>query len=265
MKRFVIVLGVAVLACGSGWPQAKKQESAAPAKKAAEGKAAPAAKAPAGAAFNRALLNPAALVAKAPAEYEAKFVTSKGEFVVKVTRALAPKGADRFYNLVKNGFYDGASFFRVAPGFVVQFGVSPHPQVSAAWREARIKDDPVAGSNKKGFVTFATGGPDTRTTQVFISLKDNSRLDGMGFSPFGEVTQGMEVVESLFSGYGDGPPFGPGPDQGKIQAEGRKYLEANFPKLDSVTKATVSAAATAATPAPPAKKSPAKKAPAKAS
>jgi len=265
MKRLAMMVTMAGLLCGSGWAQAKKQDSASPAKKAPATKAAPGAKAPAAAAaFNRALLNPAALVAKAPAEYEVKFATSKGEFVVKVTRALSPKGADRFYNLVKNGFYDGSSFFRVAPGFVVQFGVSAYPQVSEVWREARIKDDPVAASNKKGFVTFATGGADTRTTQVFISLKDNSRLDGMGFSPFGEVTQGMEVVESLYSGYGDGPPFGPGPDQGKIQAEGRKYLETNFPKLDSITRATVSAVA-AAGPAPAAKKSPAKKAPAKAS
>lgn len=224
----------------------------------------PAKKAPATGAqpFKRVLLTPANLKEQAPPEFEAKFVTTKGDFVIKVTREWSPLGADRFYNLVKSGFYDGASFFRVVPGFVVQFGISAYPEVSAPWREARINDEPVKSSNKRGFVTYAKGGPNSRTTQVFINLRDNARLDGMGFSPFGEVTQGMEIVEQLHAGYGDGPPGGNGPNQGRIQMEGRKYLEADFPSLDSIRTATIVSPAPAPPPKSPAKKSPAKKAPA---
>ncbi len=253
-KPFFAALTLAV-AGATGWAQTKTP--ATPAKKAP-------AKAAAASEFNQALLNPARLAAKAPDTYEAKFTTTKGDFVIKVTREMAPLGADRFYNLVKNGFYNGASFFRVAKGFVVQFGISSYPPVAAAWKDTRIKDDAVKGSNQKGFVSFATGGPETRTTQVFINLRDNSRHDNMGFSPFGEVTQGMEVVEQLYSDYGDGPPFGPGPDQGRIESEGTKYLTANFPKLDSIkTAVIISGAAPAA--GTPAKKAPAKKASAKSS
>lgn len=204
--------------------------------------------------FKKILLTPAALKEQAPPAYEAKFITTKGEFVIKVTREWAPGGADRFYNLVKNGFFDGATFFRVISGFMVQFGISAHPQVSAPWREARIKDDPVIGSNKKGFISFAMSGPNSRTSQVFINLVDNARLDPMGFSPFGEVTSGMEVVEKLHSGYGEGAPRGNGPEQGRIQAEGRKYLEAQFPNLDSIKSASIVRPAAA-----PAKSAPAKK------
>lgn len=186
-----------------------------------------------------ALLQPASLNQKAPDVYEVKFATTKGDFVVKVTRGWAPLGADRFYNLVRHHFYDEASFFRVLPGFVVQFGISANPQVARVWQTASIKDDRVTQSNRRGFLSFATGGPNTRTTQVFINLGDNRSLDGMGFSPFGEVIQGMEIVDQLYSGYGEGAPSGRGPNQGLIQSEGKTYLDKNFPKLDSIKTATV--------------------------
>jgi len=187
----------------------------------------------------RALLNPAALNEKAPPLYKVKFDTSKGTFVIEVHRDWAPNGADRFYNLVKNGFYDGDRFFRVVEGFMVQFGLNGNPQISAQWDNANIKDDPVTQSNKPGFITFATRGPDTRTTQVFINFEDNQRLDTMGFAPFGQVTVGMNVVESLYNGYGEGAPRGSGPSQSRIQADGNAYLTSQFPKLDYITKATI--------------------------
>jgi len=214
-------------------------------------KAAPAAKAPAEAKagpYDPALLKPAMLRAKAPAEYEVKFVTTAGDFVIKVTRAWAPNGADRFYNLVRHNFYDGASFFRVLPGFMAQFGISAYPEVSKAWDQAIIKDDPVVQSNHRGFVTFAMAGPNTRTTQVFINFGNNERLDRDGFSAFGMITDGMGVVDKLYGGYGEGAPDGRGPDQGRIDGLGRAYLEKNFPKLDSIKTATLVTAA--ATPPP---------------
>jgi cyclophilin family peptidyl-prolyl cis-trans isomerase len=183
------------------------------------------------------LLEPATMEEQAPAAYRVRFETTKGNFVVQVTRAWAPLGADRFYNLVKNGFYTDASFFRVVPGFVVQFGISARPDVSAAWKDATIPDDPVTQSNSRGTLTFATAGPNTRTTQIFINLADNARLDGMGFAPFGKVVSGMDVVDNFYSGYGEGAPQGNGPDQGRITAEGKTYLDSNFPKLDSVKSA----------------------------
>jgi peptidyl-prolyl cis-trans isomerase A (cyclophilin A) len=183
--------------------------------------------------------NPASLNEKAPAVYKAKFDTSKGTFVIEVHRDWAPNGADRFYNLVKNGFYDDARFFRVIDGFMVQFGISGNPDLSAVWREARIPDDRVKQSNTRGMVSFATAGPNTRTTQVFINFGDNAGLDGQGFSPFGEVVSGMDVVDSFFKGYGEGAPRGGGPDQAQIQAQGNAYLITKFPKLDYVKKATI--------------------------
>jgi peptidyl-prolyl cis-trans isomerase A (cyclophilin A) len=186
-----------------------------------------------------ALLNPAALNEQAPATYKVRFDTSKGSFVVEVHRDWAPHGADRFYNLVKNGFYDNARFFRVISGFMVQFGINGNPQVSAKWRQANIQDDPVRASNHAGYITFATAGPNTRTTQVFINYADNRALDGQGFAPFGQVTSGMSVVKALYSGYGEGAPHGEGPEQGRIQSEGNKYLNSAFPKLDYIKKATV--------------------------
>lgn len=174
-----------------------------------------------------------------PETYRAQFETTKGNFTVEVTRAWAPLGADRFYELINNGFYEGARFFRVLPGFVVQFGIPAEPAVAHKWRAARIADDPVTESNKPGTVTFATAGPNTRTTQVFINLENNANLDGMGFAPFGRITEGMEIVGQLYSGYGEGAPHGRGPDQGRIQSEGNAYLEKDFPKLDYIKKAVI--------------------------
>ncbi len=195
--------------------------------------------APAAFAQTGNLANPAALNEKAPATYKAKFDTSKGVFIVEVRRDWAPNGADRFYNLVKNGFFDNARFFRVVPGFMVQFGINADPKISAPWRNARIPDDKVTQSNKRGYITFATSGPNSRTTQVFINFKDNNFLDNQGFAPFGQITTGMNVVDGLHSGYGEGAPSGRGPDQGRIQMEGNAYLTKDFSQLDYVKKATI--------------------------
>jgi len=186
------------------------------------------------------LLAPASLDATAPESYRARFETSKGDFVIEVQRALSPNGADRFYNLVSSGYYDGVRFFRVIDGFMAQFGMHGDPAVTAAWRSAPIQDDPVMASNMRGTVTFAmTGQPNSRTTQIFINFGDNVQLDGMGFAPFGQVVDGMDVVDALYSGYGEGAPNGAGPSQGQIQAEGNRYLEAEFPQLDHVIRATI--------------------------
>lgn len=186
-----------------------------------------------------ALMNPAALKEQAPATYKAQFETSAGTFVVEVHRDWAPIGADRFYNLAKRGFYDDARFFRVIQGFMAQFGINGDPSISNVWRGARIQDDPVKQSNKKGYITFATGGPDTRTTQLFINLAENSSLDKSGFAPFGEVVSGMAVVSKIYDGYGEGAPSGKGPDQNRTQMEGNKYLMAEFPKLDYIKTVTI--------------------------
>jgi peptidyl-prolyl cis-trans isomerase A (cyclophilin A) len=157
--------------------------------------------------------------------------------VIEVTRAWAPRGADRFYNLVKVGYYDDVAFFRVIDGFMVQFGIHGDPAANLAWHQARIADDPVTQSNKRGMVTYAMAGPDSRTTQLFINFKDNVNLDGQGFAPFGTVVEGLSVVDSLYSGYGEGAPSGLGPEQGRAQAEGNAYLRASFPKLDFIKTA----------------------------
>ena len=184
--------------------------------------------------------NPAALRETAPATYKARFDTSKGAFLVEVHRDWAPNGADRFYTLVKNGFYDGVRFFRVIEGFMVQFGINGDPGVSAKWREARIQDDPVRQSNRRGYITYAMAGPNTRTSQVFINFGDNSSLDRQGFAPFGQVQGGgMKVVDALYNGYGEGAPRGNGPDQGRLQMEGNAYLSKSFPRMDFVKKATI--------------------------
>jgi peptidyl-prolyl cis-trans isomerase A (cyclophilin A) len=185
------------------------------------------------------LLRPATLNQRSPQAYRVRFLTTKGPFVVEVHRAWAPLGADRIYNLVKNGFYTDASFFRVLPGFVVQFGISAKPAVAKAWNDAKIKDDPVTQSNLRGTLTFATAGPNTRTTQVFINLANNKSLDSMGFTPFGKVIEGMGVVDSLYSGYGEGAPQGNGPDQSRITNQGKSYLDKEFPKLDSIKSAVI--------------------------
>ncbi len=193
----------------------------------------------AGAASAQNLSNPAALREQAPPVYKAKFDTTKGTFVVEVHRDWAPNGADRFYNLVKNGFYDNVRFFRVISGFMVQFGIHGDPKISAPWREAQLKDDPVKQSNKRGYITYAMAGPNTRTSQVFINFGDNASLDGQGFSPFGRVVTGMEVVDKLNAEYGEGAPRGRGPDQSRMQMEGNAYLTKDFGRLDYVTKATI--------------------------
>jgi peptidyl-prolyl cis-trans isomerase A (cyclophilin A) len=191
--------------------------------------------------FSKAKLrNPAALAERAPDTYKAKFDTSKGAIVIAVNRSWAPIGADRFYNLVKNGFYDDCRFFRVLDDFMAQVGINGTPAIQSSWRNATIQDDPVKQSNKRGFVTFAkSGAPNSRSTQVFINFKDNSTLDKSAFAPFGQVTSGMDVVDKLYSGYGEGAPSGKGPEQGKVQMEGNAYLTKDFPKLDYIKKATI--------------------------
>jgi peptidyl-prolyl cis-trans isomerase A (cyclophilin A) len=186
------------------------------------------------------LINPAQLNETAPDKFQAKFETSKGEFIVDVTRSWAPNGADRFYNLVKNGYYDNCRFFRVIQGFMVQFGINGDPKLNRVWRSSTIKDDPVKQSNMRGYITFATSGLNSRTTQVFINFSDrNAALDKDGFAPFGKVSKGMDVVDSLYNGYGEGAPSGAGPDQNRTQAEGNAYLEKSFPKLDYIKSATI--------------------------
>lgn len=186
------------------------------------------------------LRNPAALTEQAPATFKANFDTTKGAFVIEVHRDWAPNGADRFYNLVKNGFYTDVRFFRVISGFMAQFGMHGTPAVQQAWSQARLKDDAVKQGSKRGFVVFAHGGPNTRTTQLFINFRDNSSsLDKQGFASIGQVVSGMDVVDKLHSGYGDGPPGGRGPVQGRIAAEGTAYLAKDFPNLDYIKSATI--------------------------
>ena len=188
------------------------------------------------------LMSPAsdAVNQTAPEVFRSRFETSKGDFVIEVQREWAPRGADRFYNLVTNGFFEGVHFFRVIDGFMAQFGIHGDPAVSARWRQARITDDPVTKSNLRAAVTFAmTGQPNSRTTQLFINLADNTNLDGMGFAPFGRVVEGMDIVNQLYSGYGEGAPSGNGPDQNRIQTEGSQYLTSDFPELDSVVRAMI--------------------------
>ncbi len=185
------------------------------------------------------LTNPAAFREQAPAVYKTKFDTTKGTFVIEVHRDWAPHGADRFYNLVKSGFYDNVRFFRVVSGFMVQFGINGDPKVSAPWRDARIPDDPVKQTNRRGYVTFAMAGPNTRTSQVFINFGENGSLDSQGFPPFGRIVSGMEVVDKLNAEYGEGAPRGRGPDQTRLQMEGNAYLAKDFPRMDYVQSATI--------------------------
>jgi peptidyl-prolyl cis-trans isomerase A (cyclophilin A) len=190
----------------------------------------PAAPAP---APNPALRTPAKLKETAPATFRANFDTTAGQFVVEVTRTWSPLGADRFYNLVKNGFFDDTRFFRVMRGFMVQFGIHGNPAIQKFWANASIPDDKVTQSNRRGFISFATRGPNTRTTQVFINFGDNAALDGQGFSPFGRVVTGMEVVDKINAQYGEQP------EQPLIQSQGNRYLDKTFPKLDKIIKATI--------------------------
>lgn len=190
--------------------------------------------------------DPQKLAAAAPDTFRVLIQTNEGQVEVLVHRAWAPIGADRFYYLVSNGFFTGARFFRVLPGFVAQFGLSGNPEVDAAFDKLTLTDDPVKTKNTTGTIVFATAGPNTRTTQLFINLADNAQLDEMGFAPFGEVVRGMPAVEKLYSGYGEGAPQGVGPDQGKIKTDGNTYLRELFPELDSIETATIVVAARAA-------------------
>jgi peptidyl-prolyl cis-trans isomerase A (cyclophilin A) len=185
------------------------------------------------------LLDPSKLTETAPATFKVKFETTKGEFIVEAHRDWAPLGADRFFNLVKAGYFQDLAFFRALDGFMAQFGIHGDPKVNAVWQVASIKDDPVVQSNTRGKMTFAMGGPDTRTTQLFINYGNNARLDRMGFPPFAEVISGMEALDSIYKGYGEGAPQGNGPSQFQIQAQGNAYLKESFPKLDYITRATL--------------------------
>jgi peptidyl-prolyl cis-trans isomerase A (cyclophilin A) len=179
------------------------------------------------------MVNPALYKRQAPPKFKVKFTTAKGDFVVEVHRDWAPNGADRFYNLVRGGYFDGGPFYRVRAGFMAQFGFSPSPAVNKAWGSATIKDDPVTQSNKRGYITFAqTGAPNSRSTHLFINYIDNSRLDSQGFAPFGQVVEGMEVVDKLNPEYGDG-------DQEKISEGGAAFVKRTYPRMDLILKAEV--------------------------
>ena len=185
-------------------------------------------------------LDPSLATAQAPEVFLAEFTTTKGAFVVEARRSWAPHGADRFYNLVKIGFYDDTRFFRAIPDFMIQFGIHGDPEVAARWRGASIADDPVTQSNLRGFVSFAqTGRPDSRTTQIFICYENHPRLDASGFAPFARVVRGMEVVYDLYAGYGEGAPGGDGPDQERVQTEGNAYLDREFPRLDQILRTRI--------------------------
>jgi peptidyl-prolyl cis-trans isomerase A (cyclophilin A) len=234
---------IAILFASAAWSAPKQTAAPAPEKSTAAVKAV---KPPAKNNVNKEikpdmqkLLNPALANEKAPETFKVDLRTTKGDFTIEVTRAWSPLGADRFYNLVKAGYFTDIAVFRVISGFMAQFGIHGDPAVSAKWREARINDDPVKQSNLKGYISYAMAGPNTRTTQFFINYANNSRLDGMGFSPFGKVIKGMEVVDSLHAGYGEGAPSGLGPDQGRAQMQGNAYFKKDFPNLDYITGASI--------------------------
>lgn len=241
-------LAVLLLACGGGDPSAdpggaevERAASPAPDEAAAREAGDVDGAAPARPSGDGPLRRPEGeeMAARAPEAFRVTLSTTEGEFTVRVRREWAPRGADRLYNLARHGFYDGARFFRVVDGFVAQFGLSGDPGLDSLWREHPIPDDPVRLSNERGTVAFASAGEDTRTTQLFVNLRDNVRLDGMGFAPVGRVTDGMGVVDRLYAGYGEGTPRGAGPSQERIVREGEAYLEDEFPKLDYVEAAEV--------------------------
>lgn len=188
---------------------------------------------------NPALADPSAATATAPEVFDVDFKTTKGDLRIRVTRSWAPLGADRFYNLVTAGYFKQIAFFRVIEGFMAQFGIHGDPEVNAAWRSARISDDPVSQSNERGTISFATAGPNTRTVQMFINFGDNGSLDSHGFAPFGKVIEGMKTIDSLYKGYGEGAPRGRGPDQMMLQDRGNAYLKDGFPNLDYILDAQV--------------------------
>ncbi len=200
---------------------------------------APEAEEPAQTVARSPLLRPERFAETAPDEFRVRFETSAGDVLVDVHRDWAPLGADRFYNLVSGGFYDDTRVYRVLDGFMAQFGLNGDPYVNQAWKTRFLVDDPVIQANTRGRIAFAKGGRHTRTTEVFISYRDNSPLDGQGFAPFGEVVEGMDVVDAFHAGYGDGPPRGEGPYQAMAQARGNEYLDADFPELTRIVRATI--------------------------
>jgi peptidyl-prolyl cis-trans isomerase A (cyclophilin A) len=192
------------------------------------------------AAKNPALLDPSLATEKAPDSFKVKMETTAGDFVIEVHREWAPRGADRFFNLVKIGYYDNTAFYRVIKGFMAQIGMNGDPEVTQAWMDARIRDDVVTQSNTKGMVTFAmSGDPNSRTAQIFINYGENAYLDEMGFAPFGKVVEGLESVDALYGGYGEGAPRGKGPSQSRLFRGGNDYLKGEFPELDYVVTATI--------------------------
>jgi peptidyl-prolyl cis-trans isomerase A (cyclophilin A) len=210
MKRLTLLVLLLPLGCGDSTPQTPYVR-----------------------ASDRPLLRPDApeLKTPAPAKYKVRVTTSQGAFTIEVDRAWAPRGADRFYHLVRGRLLEDARFFRVLSGFMCQFGIPADPAESALWKNATMPDDDVKVPNTRGRVTYATAGPGTRTTQLFINYSNGNRsLDRQGFSPFGEVTEGMDVVDKLYAGYGESP------DQKRIESQGNPYLQANFPKLDYIKK-----------------------------
>ncbi len=222
--RLLPALALALAACGGG--DAPKPAGGAPA-------------AAAGPSEALTAPDPIKLQVAAPDTFTILLATTKGDVEITVERKLAPRGADRLHYLVANGFFTGARFFRVLPGFVAQFGLSGVPAVDAAFDKLTLEDDPVKAKNEKGTLVFATAGPNTRTTQLFINLADNAQLDQMGFAPLGRVTKGMEVVEKFYAGYGEGAPMGAGPDQMRLKAQGNDYLQSQFPELDYIKSATI--------------------------
>ena len=200
----------------------------------------PAATEPAAAASVPDHLLPPASHKAAPATFTIKWETTRGDFTTTCTREWSPNGADRLHHLVDVGYFEDIAFFRVISGFMVQFGLHGNPAVNKIWKEANIDDDEVKQSNKTGYLTFATAGPNTRTTQLFINYGDNARLDASGFSPLCTVDgNGMEIVNSIHSGYGEGAPMGRGPSQGLIHKQGNAYLKEKFPELDYIKKASL--------------------------
>ncbi|MEX2527338.1 MAG: peptidylprolyl isomerase [Gemmatimonadota bacterium] len=221
------------LACGNGQPQGERQVGSA-----GDGQAqSPATASDSASAHRLALRQPANFQETAPQRFQVRILTTKGEFVVEVHREWAPRGADRFYNLVKAGWYDGVPFHRVREGFAAEWGINPDPWLNVGWRQAELQDDPVRESNLRGRVSFAKNRPHSRTTQLFVNLRDNSEnLDPLAFAPIGEVVEGMEVLDRLYAGYGDGPPRGEGVYQAMAIARGDEYF-ADFPLLDRIVRA----------------------------
>lgn len=199
--------------------------------------------APASASEQRALLlqpDAAYWSEPAPAEYSVSVETTKGTFVIGVTRALAPRGADRFYRLVRAGYFDDSRFFRVVPGFIAQFGIPGDPAITQVWKDRAMPDDSARASDVRGTIAYAMTGPNTRTTQLFISLVDNSRLDTQGFSPIGRVVSGMDVVDQLYGGYGESAGGGMrAGKQDRMMNEGNQHLDRDFPRLDRLVRARV--------------------------